>query len=109
MSYHIQMTARATEQVLAVVEYIAYTLLEPESATRWYDTLTDTIDTLADFPGRFRLVDYEPWRSRGLRQMVVQNYNVYFWVDEDSQTVMITAVLYYRQNALEALLNMPLS
>ncbi len=109
MQYTIRMTARALEQVASIADYIAHTLMEPDIAERWFDTLMKTIRTLSEYPGRFRTVIEEPWHGYGLRQMTVQNYNVFYRIDEAEKTVIVTAVLYYRSNRISMLMDMPLS
>ncbi|MBQ8401784.1 MAG: type II toxin-antitoxin system RelE/ParE family toxin [Clostridia bacterium] len=45
-------------------------------------------------PGRFRLYDKEPWRSRGLRIMPVDNYLVFYIPDTENETVSIIRIMY---------------
>jgi hypothetical protein len=43
-------------------------------------------------PGRFPLTEEEaPWRSKGIRRAVVENFLVYFWIDEPQDIVWVTA------------------
>lgn len=53
---------------------------------------------LSNFPERFQLVDEEPWRTEGIRKMVVKNFLVYYWVDKINMKVQVTAVIYERRN-----------
>ncbi len=108
MQYHVTMTSKAAEQVLQIADHIANTLMEKDAADRWYEQLCEKIDSLTSFPNRFQLVNEEPWRGFGLRKMVVHNYHVLYWIDEDTKTVIITAVFYYRFNQIPLMMNMPL-
>lgn len=47
-------------------------------------------------PERFSIVEDEPWKSRGYRKMPVKNFLVYYYVDEENNTVWVTAVVYGR-------------
>ena len=58
-------------------------------------------------PRRFPLVDEEPWRTEGIHKMTVDNFIVYYWVNDDTETVWITAVVYGRRDQLAALRDMP--
>jgi toxin ParE1/3/4 len=49
-------------------------------------------------PERFRRYDKEPWRSRNLRIMLVDNYNVFYIVDNSEQKVTVIRIIYGRRN-----------
>lgn len=104
--YVVKVTAYAMEQLKETVDYIFRVLMEPQTARKWLDTMEREIQTLDFMPNRFRLTYEEPWRSRGIRCMNVMNYNVYFWVDDESKTVWVTAVIYGRRNQPEQLKKM---
>lgn len=46
----------------------------------------------AKFPERFRIMESEPERSKGMRRMLVDNYSVFYVIEEDK--VIVTDVLY---------------
>jgi len=45
-------------------------------------------------PKRFRSDEKEPWKSRGLREVPVDNYLVFYIPDDSSETVTIIRVVY---------------
>ena len=55
-------------------------------------------------PKRYRLFDREPWRSRGLRIVSVDNYCILYIVNNDEITVTIMRVLYVGRD-IDALLD----
>ena len=57
-----------------------------------YNRIADRVLELGFFPEKFRLVDFEPERSQGLRRMLVDNYSVFYVFKEELVTV--TRVLY---------------
>ena len=59
-------------------------------------------------PKRYPLIEREPWRSKGFRKMVVHNFIVYYFFDEQKQVVWVTMVIYGKRDQLNALKNMPL-
>ena len=91
-----QYTVRISKEALCDMEklyrYIAEKLKSPENALRQYNRIADEILTLDTFPKRYRIVEFEPERSAGLRRMLVDNYSVFYVVHEDC--VIVTAVLY---------------
>ena len=46
--------------------------------------------------------------SKGIRRVVVENFLVYFWIDEPQDIVWVTAIVYGRRDRIAALMDMPL-
>lgn len=107
MKYKVKLTNHALTQLKEVVKYISSILLEPEVARHWSNRIKKEILTLDHMPLRYPLVDEEPWRSEGVHRMTVENFIVYYWVNNDTSIVWITAVVYGRRDQLSALRNMP--
>ena len=49
-------------------------------------------------PESFRLYEKEPWKSRGLRFFSVDNYIVFYIVDNEKKEVNVLRVLYGRMD-----------
>ncbi len=94
MSYEICMTLQAQNDLRSIFEYIAFDLQSPQNAAGQLDRLEESIDSLAQMPERFRMYDKEPWRSRNLRIMPVDNYLVFYIPDREEKTVRIVRVMY---------------
>ncbi len=109
MRYAIKLTPQAFEQIEETVQYISKILLETEIARKWAETLQSEIKKLDSMPSRYPLTEEEPWRTKGIRKMPVQNFLVYYLVDEEKKTVWITAVIYGRRDQISALLDMSLN
>ncbi len=107
MKYKIRFTKYAVEQLLETTDYISKTLCEPIIAKRWSEKIHKAISTRDEMPLRNPLVQIEPWRSRGVRKMIVNNYIVYYLIDEPGAVVWITAVVYGKQEQMSVLRNMP--
>lgn len=91
-TYRVEITCEALADMEQLYNHIAYVLLSPENAMGQYNRIADAILKLDEMPERFRIMDSEPEYSRGLRRMLVDNYSVFYIIEEDS--VMITDVLY---------------
>lgn len=107
MTYQVNLTDSAFVQLKEAIIYISNVLFEPEAANRWSDRIKKSISSLNNMPRRFPLVDEEPWRTEGIHKMTVDNFIVYYWVNDDTETVWITAVVYGRRDQLAALRDMP--
>ena len=108
MEYKVRLTQQAGEQIQQTVAYISHSLQEPVIARRWSNCLEKEIRSLKQHPARYPLTSEEPWRSYGIRKMIVKNFFVYYWIDETEEQVAVTAVVYGRRDQVTALLEMPL-
>ena len=105
--YQVKLTNHALAQLKEAVGYISKVLLEPVVARCWSDRIKKEILTLDHMPLRYPLVDEDPWRMEGVRKMSVENFIVYYWVNEETTTVWITAIVYGRRDQISVLRNMP--
>ena len=71
-SYEIIMTDDATADLVELRDYIAEVLLAPETALSYIRAIRKEISTLTDLPDRIKLVDDEPWHSRGIRKIIAK-------------------------------------
>lgn len=94
MTYDVRISEEADIDLRSIFEYIAFELQAPENAAGQLDRLEQNIIGLERLPYRFRKFDREPWHSRGLRIMPVDNYIVLYVVDDDAQAVNIVRVMY---------------
>ena len=90
--YPVNITDKALNDMNGIYEYIAVNLQSPENAMGQYNRIADSILKLGFFSEKFRLVDFEPERSQGLRRMLVDNYSVFYVFKEE--VVAVTRVLY---------------
>ena len=94
MIFTIKITDRANRDIRNIYEYIAYELLSFTNAVGQLNRIENCIMSLDYMPKRYRLFDREPWRSRGLRIVSVDNYCILYIVDNDEMSVTIMRVLY---------------
>lgn len=99
--YKVILTECAFQQIQEISFYISKVLSAPETARECIKKIYRQISLLKSMPRRHALLDMEPWHSRGIRKTAVQNFLIYYWVDET--TVWITAVIYGKRDQLEAL------
>lgn len=94
MKYMVDITAQAESDLRGIYEYIAFELLEPETAAGQLERLEKGIGSLEFMPYRFREYESEPWKARGLRVMTVDNYVVLYIPDKEFAVVVILRVMY---------------
>ena len=90
--YRVLITDEALNDMESIYEYIAEELLAPDTAMGQYNRIADAIETLDQMPERIKLMESEPEKTRGLRKLIVDNYAVFFIVEDD--TVIVSNVLY---------------
>lgn len=50
--------------------------------------------SLDEMPGRYKIYENEPWKSRGVHIMPVKRYLVFYVVDDNEKVVNIFRVIY---------------
>ncbi|EOR25209.1 RelE/StbE family addiction module toxin [Clostridium sartagoforme AAU1] len=98
MKYKIVLTKQADTDLRGIYEYIAFTLLEPEIAARQLEKIEKGILSLDEMPERFRVFEKEPWYSKGLRQMSVDNFVVFYISNTEDKTVNVIRIMYGRRD-----------
>ncbi|HHW73689.1 MAG TPA: type II toxin-antitoxin system RelE/ParE family toxin [Firmicutes bacterium] len=94
MSYKIIYTQESEQDLINIYRYIAMSLLVPETAKKQADRIMKAIEGLDEMPLRFKLYPNEPWNSRGLRILPVDNYLVFYTVIEEEKTIAIVRIMY---------------
>ena len=102
-SYHIVLTPDAEADITELRDYIANVLLAPNTARSYVRAVRTEIASLAEMPARYKLMEDEPWHSRGVRRTAAKNFYVYYRIDEPAKTVFILNVIYAGRDQLKAL------
>lgn len=94
MIYEVEVSEQADNDLREIFEYIAFELQSPENASRLLDRLEEQIFSLDTMPDRYQKYEKEPWKSRGLRVLPIDNYMVLYVPDSDKKVVTILRVMY---------------
>ena len=94
MIYEVEVSQQADSDLREIFEYIAFELQSPKNASGQLDRLEKQILSLNTMPERYRRYEKEPWKSRGLRVLLVDNYVVFYIPDSDKKVVTILRVMY---------------
>lgn len=98
MAYKVKITSSAIEDIQKIYDYIAYQLESAINAEAQISRIKNEIEKLDIMPNSFRLYPKEPWFSRGLRYFHVDNYLIFYCVDEKAETVTVLRVIYGKRN-----------
>ena len=85
MIYEVELSEQADSDLRGIFEYISFELQSPENASGQLDRLEEQILSLDTMPERYRKYEKEPWKSRGLRVLPVDNYVVLYIPDSDKK------------------------
>ena len=101
--YKIAYLPLALHDLLSIVKYIKEKLHNPQAAEDLAEEIVAKIENLKDFPYANRV--YLPLKElkQEYRRMVVKNYLIFYWVDEENKTVTVARVIYSRRDYLEEL------
>ena len=94
MIYEVEISEQADNDLRGIFEYIAFELQSPENASGQLDRLEEQRLSLDTMPERYRKFEKEPWNSRGLRILPVDNYVVLYIANSDKKIVTILRVMY---------------
>ena len=92
MNYSVNISLRADRDIRAIYEYIAISLMSPENADAQLSRLEDRINKLDNLPKRF------PKYKNDIRFMPVDNYLVFYTVDDNSKDVYVLRVMYGKRD-----------
>ena len=101
--WKVILTPEFKQEFKDIYSYIAKELLVPETARNQAARILDKVEKLSDMPNRFPLFEKEPWRSRGLRKLLIDNYIVFYYPNEQTKEVVIFHVFYSGRNIDELL------
>lgn len=96
--YYIEITEPAENDLFEIKRYISEELLEPRVAERIIDKIAEGIFELEEMALRNALVLDERLALNGIRKLSIDNYIVFYIVDEGRRTVTIIRSLYCRRD-----------
>ena len=109
MNYSLHITRKAEADLNSAVDYIEFTLLNPQAADDLLDKVEAEISKLSYMPQTHRLVDDPVLNTWGIRFITVNNYMAFFTINEQTKTVYIVRFLYGKRNWIEILKSEPIS
>ncbi len=99
MTFEIEISNQAEIDLRGIYEYIAFELNSPRNADGQLAWIEESIMNLDHMPDRYRKYENEPWNSRGLRLMPVDNYCVFYIPNTEEAIVTIIRVMYGGRDA----------
>ncbi len=104
MNFEIIYSDSALTDLRNIYRYIVTELLAPDAAKRISESIMSAAESLEEMPFRNPTYDKEPWKSRGLRKLIVDNFIVFYLPIEHTKQVLIVTIMYGKRN-VENVLN----
>ena len=97
-NYNLKFTPKASEDLEQIYVYISEKLSADIAADRLLERIEKNIMRLKSFPYSCSYVLDELLKSKGYHKLVVDNYIVFYLVNEAEKQVVIMRILYGAQN-----------
>ena len=94
IKYNVIVQESAELDIDGIIEYISHGLQERRLALNLYRRLTESMFSLKTMPERCKIIDEEPYKAMKLRRLIVDNYSIFYIVNDEMLTVHIIRVLY---------------
>lgn len=98
MTYRVELSAEGNDDLRKIYEYIAFELGMSDSAKAQIRRLEERIYALETMPERHCRYEKEPWCTRGLRLMPVDNYVVFYIPNDERRVVNVVRIIYGGRN-----------
>ncbi|MBQ8506946.1 MAG: type II toxin-antitoxin system RelE/ParE family toxin [Clostridia bacterium] len=96
--WNIVYSEQAAQDLRDIYEYIAYNLLETETAAKQVQRIMADILKLETLPMRHQLYHKSPWKERGLRVLPTDNFLTFYLPVEEQSTVAIVRIMYGKRD-----------
>lgn len=104
MSYGVEISEAGQSDLREIFQYITGKLRSGINARGQLQRIETEINSLSEIPERYPRYDVEPWFSRGVRMLSVDNYCIFYTVDKEMKMVTVIRVLYGGRNMQSALI-----
>ena len=99
--YRVEITEPAESDLRGIAHYIGVELREPAVAHKLLKKISDAVVSLEEFLLCHKLVSDENFAKSGIRKVTMENYLIFYTVNEKVKTVTIVRILYGRRNWID--------
>ena len=104
-TYKVIYSQQALQDLTEIYEYIRFTLQARIAANKQSARIKNMIRSLATLPERHTIVEWEPWVSMKIYKVPVDNYIVFYRIDDKLTTVSIVRIFYSGRNIEDLMKN----
>ncbi len=96
--YTLEFLDEALCDIVEIAQYITKTLQNPQAAVRLTNKMIEKAEKVCSFPYSNRVFTPIKPLKREYRKIIVDNYIMFYFINEDKKTVLIARVLYAKRN-----------
>jgi len=96
--YQLEFLPIARQDMTDIVRYISHELFNPTAAEKLADEMIDAAGRLTDLPYINAIHQSIKPLKREYRKLIVKNYIMFYWIDENKKHVTIARVIYARRD-----------
>jgi len=89
-NYSVIYSLEAMDDIREIYSYIAFELQVPDTAEGQINRIRKEIRPLDFMPSRYSTVDWEPWESMKMHKVPVDNFVVYYAVNDENRMISIS-------------------
>lgn len=89
--YKLEYLPIARRDMIDIAKYIGIKLQNPDAADRLAEKMVEKAEGLKDMP--YKCSSYTP-----IRKLIVDNYIMFYWINEDSKLITIARVIYAKRD-----------
>lgn len=102
--YRIITTKKVEADIQSNVKYIRRSLHNKTAAEKLIDDVDEAIISLGHLPHRYGLIDLGHRTNLGIRAMILRKYKIYYFIDEQKESVEILRMLHNLQDEFKELM-----
>ena len=97
-SLSYRFTPESRDDFNGILHYVSRVLCNPDAAKLFYDSLYEKVMLLCKIPGMGHKVTSDYLKQGNVKWIMVQNYILYYFVDETNKAVVILRIVHSRQD-----------
>lgn len=94
MAYKVIIADSFESDLAQITAYISQVLQNPNAAAELLDQAEETVGMIGDYPFMFSFYPDEELAEKGYRNAPVANYQLFYRVDENSETIFLLRFQY---------------
>ena len=103
MKYELHITESAINDINEAVDYIEYSLMNPQAADALLDAINEALPTLTANPKRNRIVSDPVLNAWEIRFIMIKNYIAFYVVDDNTGCINVIRFLYMKRDWMSIL------
>jgi len=96
--YKLTFLPIARQDMMDIVTYISHELFNPTAAGALAAEMVESAEWLCDFPYISSVHQTKKPLKHEYRKLLVSNYIIFYWVNENDKLITIARVIYARRN-----------